>query len=206
MIQTNLAGHARTCFYDMLETCVKEKIGLIGMKPYAGGVLLQPVKKIKEINIPKYKIGTETGFRTILPERITPVRCLTYALSLPGIATLATGLTSTKEVDQALAYLNATTEQRDFAPLLDYFYNYESGVCVYCNHCLPCPAQLDIGEIIRFIDMWKLTHLPEIKQKYRNLTIKILDCTHCLMCESRCPFDVKIMMRFEEGKRIFHRK
>ncbi len=206
MIQANLAGHGRPGFHEMLRACTKEKIGLIGMKPFAGGVLLQPVKKIKEINIPKYKTGKETGFHTIMPEGITPIRCLAYALSLPGIATLATGLTSIHEIDQALNYFNASPEDRDFAPLLDYFHTYEPGGCVYCNHCLPCPAHLDIGEINRLIDLWQILHTVEIKHKYKNLTNKITECTHCRECETRCPFDVKIMSRFEEGMRIFHRK
>ena len=59
------------------------------MKPFAGGALLQP----------------EEGRTTP-----TPVQCLSYVLSQPGVCTSVPGMKSVAELQAGLRYFDATPE------------------------------------------------------------------------------------------------
>ena len=70
-------------------------------------------------------------------------------------------------------------------------------VCVYCNHCQPCPAGLDVGLINKYYDLAKAGD-QLAKDHYQKLEKKASDCIQCGHCDSRCPFQVEQTARMEE--------
>ncbi len=72
-----------------------------------------------------------------------------------------------------------------------------TGVCVYCNHCQPCPIGLDVGLINKYYDL-ALAGDEMAKGHYRKLPIRADACVKCGHCESRCPFHVKQESRMEK--------
>ena len=70
------------------------------------------------------------------------------------------------------------------------------GVCVYCNHCQPCPAGLDIGLINKYFDLAKAGDALAADH-YRHLSVKADSCIGCGHCNSRCPFHVDQVARME---------
>ena len=79
------------------------------------------------------------------------------------------------------------------------------GQCIYCGHCQPCVANLDIAMINKFYDL--ATMQPEVpaavRSHYELLEKTASACIDCHACESRCPFGVKIAERMKKTAELF---
>lgn len=71
------------------------------------------------------------------------------------------------------------------------------GRCVYCNHCKPCPAGIDIGLVNKYYDLARNGD-PMAAEHYRGLALHAEDCIQCGHCNRRCPFQVDQMARMKE--------
>ncbi len=201
MFPINLASHAAPGRQDLLRACVTHNIGLVAMKPFAGGKLLSGARTLR---LAGYQTGRgATRIKTTQP--ITPVQCIHYTLSQPGVSLALPGCTSVEQLTAALAYWEATDAERDFAPLVADFRQYIEGECVYCNHCLPCPVAIDIGQINRLLDGAQQQLTAELRAAYAALTAQASDCTQCGSCEARCPFGVSVIARMEQAAVLFGR-
>ena len=76
------------------------------------------------------------------------------------------------------------------------------GTCVYCNHCQPCPAGLDIGLINKYYDL-ALAGDGLAADHYRGLAVHADACVACGHCNRRCPFHVDQVARMGEIARYF---
>lgn len=76
------------------------------------------------------------------------------------------------------------------------------GICVYCNHCQPCPKGLNVGMINKYYDL-ALAGDEMARGHYDKLSVKAGACIQCGHCESRCPFHVKQEARMQEISRYF---
>jgi predicted aldo/keto reductase-like oxidoreductase len=199
MFPVNLAANAVPGKRDLLQACVAHDVGLMAMKPYAGGKLLN---KDRTVRMAHYQMGGE-AMKLKKRSPITPVQCLSYTLSQVGISAALPGCADKEQLAAALAYLDALEEERDFSALLSEFEQYVEGECVYCNHCLPCPSTIDIGQVNRLLDMAQQELTAELWATYDALPSKASDCTQCGVCEDRCPFDVGVMARMEQAVALF---
>ena len=71
------------------------------------------------------------------------------------------------------------------------------GTCVYCNHCQPCPAGLDVGLIYKYYDLARAGDALAAEH-YRNLSLGADACISCGHCDRRCPFHVSQSARMRE--------
>ena len=196
MIQVNLASNAMPLRNEMLSTSAKNGVGIIAMKPFGGGTLLQAGRKI---DMGGYKVG---GYTTILSDSkmskkmisndTSAPKCLHYVLSQIGVTAAVPGVASIEELDDCMRYFNLSEEELDYSNLLKEFDEYVTGVCVYCNHCQPCPSEIDIGRIIRLYDLSQIEMKEDYKHQYKAFEAKASDCTECGDCLERCPFDVQV--------------
>jgi len=83
------------------------------------------------------------------------------------------------------------------------FGRYVDGECVYCNHCLPCPALIDIGQVNRLLDAAQLGITESLRSAYRALPVAASACTECGVCVERCPFGVEVVVRMRQAADIF---
>ncbi len=114
MHQVNVANHMYAARNDALRVCSRLGVGVVAMKPFAGGELLKPGKKV---TIPIYKTGWK--MRTItVPQETTTTKLLSYTLNQPGVCTAVTGIASLKELTDNLNYLNASNQDKDYAALI----------------------------------------------------------------------------------------
>jgi hypothetical protein len=180
MHMISLSGDAEQDRKALYHRCVAAGVGLIGMKPYAGGVLLQ---------------GTAPS--------VTPVQCLSYALSQPGVSTVVPGVRNLRQLRAALAYLDASDEERDFSAVLPHSQKELKGTCVYCNHCLPCPAGIDVGRTLRLLGTARYVGRDACAAEYGALKAKASDCIECGACMERCPFQVDVMAALREAAGTF---
>jgi hypothetical protein len=199
MFPVNLTGHGVPGKLDLLRTCAARGVAVVAMKPYAGGKLLQGPRTQR---FGRYLRGGDASkFRK--PDAITPVRCLAYVLAQIGVAAAIPGCASVEELDAALAYETADAAARDFSALLAEIEPAAQGECTYCNHCLPCPAQIDIGQTLRLLDLAQDGVTPALQAAYDGMPAPAADCIECGACESRCPFGVATMARIGEAAAVF---
>lgn len=164
---------------EMCHACARQGVAVVVMKAFRGGEYMTREKPL------------------------SPVVCLSYALAQPGVATVAMGVKTVAELDANLRYLTASDAEKDFAAAVAEVKHDMKGVCVYCNHCLPCESQLNIPEIIRLLTMAQKGMTPEIKAAYAALPVKAGDCFGCALCLDRCPFGVDIPGKMQEAAELF---
>jgi len=200
MFSLNLASSAVPGLRDLLAACAARGVAVVAMKPYAGGKLLADRRTV---TVERFQYGGEKADLD-LPGAITPVRCLSYALTQPAVATVVPGCKDLDQLAAALAYLDATDAARDFSAVLSGFREYARGECVYCNHCLPCPAVIDIGQTIRLLDAARgRPPTPDLRAAYDAMEQTAADCTECGQCTERCPFGVDVVAKMERAAALF---
>ena len=182
----NLSGidPERAEFYRM---CEEHNVGLTVMKGFFGGALLD-----KE--------------RSPFGVAFTPVQLIHYALTRPGVASILCGYDFKEQIDEAVSYETATSDERDYASVIASapMHSY-SGQCTYCGHCKPCPMNIDIAMVNKFYDLATTQKtVPEsVSEHYKALEHTASECIGCKGCESRCPFGVKIADRMTKTTELF---
>ena len=183
MFPINLTSDAMSGEKELFYVCASQEVGLVAMKPFAGGKLLQK----KEAR------------------SITPVQCMSYTLSQIGVSTVVPGVKDVDELEAALHFLEATDEEKDFSSRIADFQQSLKGECVYCNHCLPCPAIIDIGQTIRLLETAQHGVSDELRADYDALSAKASECTECGSCMERCPFEVDVISKMQRAVQLFER-
>ena len=209
MFPVNLASHAIPGTTELFAACVRHNVGVVAMKPYAGGNLLskQVTIYVEDFQIGRQEMpGAPTRFEK--PAVITATQCLSYVLSQQGLTTAVPGCKSVEELDAALAYLDASEEDRVYAHLLPAFSDLATGECVYCNHCLPCPAGIDIGRVLSLMAQVRgklppAVCVPDARAAYSALEANAGDCLACGICTTRCPFGVDVVTQMEAAGGTF---
>lgn len=163
--------------------CEKEGVGISVMKPFGGGKLLD---------------AKTSPFR----RKLTHYQCMQYALDRPAVMTILPGVRSMEDLDNILGFINADKVERDYSVISEFAPQNADGICVYCNHCQPCPKGLNVGLINKYYDL-ALAGDVMAKGHYEKLQLKADACVKCGHCESRCPFHVKQEKRMEEINAYF---
>ena len=158
--------------------CEKDGIGISVMKPFSGGQLLDE---------------KQSPFGRAL----TRYQCIRYCLDKPGILTVLPGARNMEEVGTLLAYYEQPEEATDYSVIGSFAPPQACGKCVYCNHCRPCPAGIDIGLVNKYYDLAKAGDVMAVEH-YRTLEKNASDCIECGHCDSRCPFRVGQSARMKE--------
>ena len=171
--------------YRLYTRCEKEGVGISVMKPFNAGQLLDAKK-------------------SPFGQALTPAQCIQYALDRPAVLTVMQGAANVEELKRNLSYLDASAQERDYSVIATLTPKDTKGTCVYCKHCHPCPAGLDIGLINKYYDLSRLGDVLA-KEHYLTLEKAASDCLQCGHCNSRCPFSVDQMARMEEHQAYFGR-
>jgi len=109
-------------------------------------------------------------------------------------------------VQAALAWLTASEAEKDYSMILGKTDWKLSGSCMYCNHCLPCPAGIDIAATTRLFDSARQQGVsPALAAAYDRLPAGAAECLVCGDCEERCPFGVPVQANMEETAMLFGR-
>ena len=199
MYPINITNNAMPNREKLLNACIKEEVGLVAMKPFAGGTLLLEKAEV-------FTDSLSSGWRSFHRKQAisaTPVQCISYVLSQTGVSTVVPGIRSVEELKETLHFLTASSKEKSFDSLVENFGRYLEGGCVYCNHCLPCPSSIDIALVNRLVDTSKHVFTEDLYSEYNELSAKASDCTECEACMKRCPFNVDIISKMREAKRLF---
>ena len=170
---------------SVYDACDRHGVGLVAMKPFAGGFIL----------------GVEgaAGF--------TPVNLVAYALAQTGVSAVVPGCSSPEQIEEILTYYTCENEKRDYAPAISRSRWSIKDSCLYCGHCLPCAAGIDIAGVNRLLREYENREIAQadagdIAIKYAALKVKASACTKCGECEARCPFEVKVTENMTRAAQI----
>ena len=143
---------------------------------------------------------------TPFPKPLTVGQCIHYALTRPSVASVLVGCQSRKHIEEAVSYLTAAPGDLDYTEAIRSMNESFKGSCLYCNHCLPCPAGIDIAAVTKYLDIVEKDNNAITRGAglhYRELSAYGSDCIQCGDCERRCPFSVLIMKNMERASELF---
>jgi len=175
---------------ELYRLCEDRGVGITVMKALCAGKLL----------------STD---HSIFTQALSPVQCIHYSLTRPAVASVLVGCEFREEVEAAVRYCVADETEKDFSETISHLKNDAkgfSGVCVYCNHCQPCPANIDVAQLSKYLDIALLNEKkipPGIVQHYHSLKARASDCQRCGQCEERCPFSVPVMRNMDKAVNLF---
>lgn len=161
----------------LYELCEKNGVAIDVMKVYGGGDLLS------ETNSPFEKA-------------FTPVQCIEYALTRPGVAAVMIGCKNMEEIQAALDWCDAGKEDKDYASIMTGMDKFSwKGHCMYCGHCAPCSVGIDIASVNKYYNLTVAQgEIPEtVREHYKVLPHHASECIGCGQCEANCPFGVQII-------------
>ena len=171
----------------LYKLCEQRGVAITVMKTLGAGKLLSP----------KY---------SPFARPLTSAQCIHYALTRPAMVSALVGCSTVEQMKDTLNYLDATGEERDYSPVIREFQGSMKGSCVYCNHCLPCPSEINIADVNKYLDIAVLNEKnipPSIASHYRALEHRASECIDCGSCEERCPFSVPVMGNMKKAAALF---
>jgi len=168
---------------ELYAECARRGVAIVAMKPFAAGLLLDA--------------KNPSGIA------LSPVQYLHYALSQPGVCVAVPGCRSVQHVRECLRYIEATEAERDYSALSATDLWKLEGRCMYCNHCLPCPAGIDVAAVTRLLDAGRAGMSDALRGEYRRLDRGGGACTACGLCMERCPFGVDVPAAMKEAAAFF---
>ncbi|MDD3627142.1 MAG: aldo/keto reductase [bacterium] len=198
MYPINIAWDLQPGRKEVCSACFKEKVGLVAMKGFAGGRLF-----LKQAVV-----------------RFTPTQCLSYILSQKGVTNVVIGPSDVEQLKESLHYNEASKKEKEYKYLISKLNEEYSGICIYCSHCQPCPANIDIASVFRNYDLKMMKKSPEYKKALKKTDEKVRfikpawirekpaavkkmkgkpqECLECGVCMERCPFDVDIISKMKQ--------
>lgn len=174
---------------ELYSYCESAGVAITVMKPLAAGTLL-------------HAEASPFGVAMTVPQ------CIQYALDRNGVKCVIVGCHSVEEVLQAVRYDQLSEQERSYAHIFASGNQINmTGRCMYCNHCQPCPAHIDIAAVTKFLDLASSQpEVPEtVMQHYWSLNATAADCLMCGRCEPNCPFGVKVRENMKKARELFAR-
>lgn len=169
-------------------TCAQMGVGITVMKAFNGGRLLDEKKS---------PIGVA----------LTESQCIQYGLDRPAVGSVLAGASNISELMADLHYLNATQQEKDYSTAFSQSGHWK-GQCIYCGHCAPCPAGIDIDKVNKLLDQAEVDGRvsPELQKEYDSMPHKASECFGCGACERRCPFSVPVREQMNKAAKTFEQK
>ena len=176
---------------DLLPMAHNMGVGLVAMKPLAGGRLTDRPSSPKD-----------KGF--IQGESLAQAS-LRYVLSNLNITCAIPGMMKPYELNENLQVGRQPRKLtiEEIKALMECVGEAGKGFCRNCGYCLPCPEGIPIPDIFRFESYYDRYNLREwAREQYRSLVVKADACSGCEQCLDLCPYGVSIPKRLESAHGI----
>lgn len=142
----------------------KENLGIIAMKPLAGGAYSRP----------------DLALRFLLSQDISSF--------IPGMDTLEQVIQNVGIAEDNRALNNEELQYLDKEAQ-----EIGNSFCRRCEYCKPCPQGIDIAMCFLLQGYYERYNLPEwAKERYDAQVVKADACEECGICETRCPYSLPI--------------
>lgn len=149
---------------ELFPAARKMGLGIIIMKPLAGGVFSRP----------------DLALRFLLQQNVTTL--------IPGVDSIEQ---VSQNAELAIERLPLTTEELDY--LKAEAQAVGSRFCRRCEYCKPCPQGVDVTNSLMFHGYYERYGLADwSRQRYQAMEVKADACEECGLCETRCPYNLPI--------------
>lgn len=161
---------------ELIHQCSEKNIGLIVMKPLAGGA-------IEDASL-----------------------ALRFICANPDVSVVIPGMYDLKEIDMNLGAVENTSPltQDELAKMAEIREQLGNNFCRRCNYCQPCTAGINISGIFilqGYLDRYGLGDWA--KDRYATFPIKASSCIDCGVCETRCPYNLPIREMLKDAAKKF---
>lgn len=154
----------------LLRAAKEQEVGVICMKPLAGGVITEPELSLRWI--------LAQNVSTAIPGMIQPSEVKSNALV--GRASLP-------------------LSERELEKLKKVCHPLEENFCRRCMYCMPCPEGIPIYLIQELGDKVKVPQVRELSRDiYARQKVNVEACTECGECEEKCPYHLPIRKMLKE--------
>lgn len=154
-------------------------VGVIAMKPLAGGFLAAPPQALASKS--KIPINAETALR--------------FVLSNDAVATAIPGMMRIEEVEENahVGYSFSSLSEEEKKSIVEAAESLSREFCRGCGYCQPCSQGILIPIILRQLAYYKHYGLTDwAKWRYRMVEVKANSCTQCSQCVKKCPYSLNI--------------
>lgn len=155
---------------EVFKKANKKDIGIIVMKPLAGGAIDDAKLAIK------------------------------YILSKDYIDVVIPGMESIEQVRENVSVLQDTNITKDDELKIQEIRNIMGKrFCRRCEYCLPCPLKINIPQNFLLEGYYARYNLKDwAKERYKSLEVKASECVECGLCETKCPYELPIREMLKE--------
>lgn len=155
---------------EVFKKANKKGIGIIVMKPLAGGAIDDAKLAIK------------------------------YILSKDYIDVVIPGMESIEQVRENVSVLQDTNITKDDELKIQEIRNIMGKrFCRRCEYCLPCPLKINIPQNFLLEGYYTRYNLKDwAKERYKSLEVKASACVECGLCETKCPYELPIREMLKE--------
>lgn len=159
---------------DLFEKANQRNIGVIVMKPLAGGAIDNGPNALK------------------------------FILNNPNISVVIPGMGSEKEVRENANALPGEYSEKEVNYINRIRSELSEDFCRRCRYCLPCTVGIDIPGNFLIEGYFTRYNLKDwAKQRYEKLDVKADACIECGECETRCPYNLHIIEKLKKVSQIF---
>jgi predicted aldo/keto reductase-like oxidoreductase len=176
---------------DLLPLAASRGVGLVAMKPLAGGRLG---------DIPS------RGWNKPLFHGESPAQiALRYVLSNPHINCAIPGMTALNELEENLRVGKGPRKlsPEEIKEFMAVAAEAGKGFCRNCGYCLPCPEGIPIPDVFRYESYYRQYGLKDwAKKQYGVLASNAQACSDCRTCLERCPYGVSIPSGLRKAHKV----
>ena len=164
------------------------------MEPVRGGMLASLCEEADQV------------FKDAEPEHSVASWALRFAMSLPRVLTVLSGMSNMDQVidnvHTASEFEPLTDEQRGVIDAaLEKFKKNKTIPCTGCRYCMDCPAGVNIPKIFKIYNDYAISKNKNgFKRAYEELpeSERADRCVECGACMSQCPQSLKVPERMKE--------
>ena len=155
---------------EVFKKANKKGIGIIVMKPLAGGAIDDAKLAIK------------------------------YILSKDYIDVVIPGMENIEQVRENVSVLRDTNiTEDDESKIQEIRTIMGKRFCRRCEYCLPCPLKINIPQNFLLEGYYTRYNLKDwAKERYKSLEVKASACVECGLCETKCPYELPIREMLKE--------
>jgi predicted aldo/keto reductase-like oxidoreductase len=175
---------------DLLPMAHKIGLGLIAMKPLAGGRLADRPSFLRNKKFTQGESLAQVSLR--------------YVLSNPNITCAIPGMMRMQELKENLhvAREPRKIKREEIKELMECVGEAGKGFCRNCGYCLPCPEGIPIPDIFRFEGYYDRYDLKAwAREQYQSLVVNANACSGCEQCLELCPYGVAIPEKLKYAHR-----
>jgi predicted aldo/keto reductase-like oxidoreductase len=159
---------------ELFESAKQKNIGVVVMKPLAGG-------NLTNINL-----------------------ALRFCAVNPCVSVVIPGMASFTEIDDDIEVDTSPLTEREKAECIETVRQLGNSFCRRCGYCAPCSAGIDIPTCFTFQNYLKNYSLADwAYDRYKAMKATAEKCVKCGECIKRCPYELDIIHKLENVAKDF---